>query len=397
MSHFRTVAVAWILLVLVIGCKSSTSPNDGGDGTQNLPDSVRLVLKKSGVDTLTGKPNSSLSIEFTVTRAGKAVDSAVVGYYHPITAMSLISDMTVAGKATVIIDIPATTTSGDYPVSFSASKRDVPRSDTIRMVVHVDGRADLKMDLRARGESSGIGLTWTRTTSDTKADTAYLESSTGAVVAESVVAAPTANAHFTGLHEGEIYTLHVNSFEAISEQVHWALSKRYGPVRVYEGLGLDLSTGDVTTVTGDADQSDLVLATDASSAAFMSIVSPSLTELTGLAHGRATHISDFYTYGQSLDSLYYLKDLSNRFDSDVTAIQLDFESHPSLIFQVVTADGNYAQVGIIPQPDGRLIGVGADNKRFVDFRVSYQSLANLPYAGRAFEHRTIKKFGRLLQ
>jgi hypothetical protein len=185
-----------------------------------------------------------------------------------------------------------------------------------------------------------------------------------------------------------VYTLYVNSTEALSEHIQWALSKRYGPRRVTEGEGIDLASGNVMSAAADPSPVDVILATDPTSVGLVSLISPAFTKLSKLTHGRNTQFSDFYVYGQALDSIYFQRDLSTKFDSDVNMIELDEEYHPSLIFQVLTADKHYAQIGVIPQPNGHLIGIDASKHRFVDLQVSYQTIANLPYAGRASSRMT---------
>ncbi|TAE20927.1 MAG: fibronectin type III domain-containing protein [Candidatus Kapaibacterium sp.] len=218
-------------------------------------------------------------------------------------------------------------------------------------------------------------------------------SSTGSVVATGT---PTNSiVDIGGLVAGRVYTFRVQARtrDTVSPErtIMWSPATRVrmsgtgGAVRLYEsnssfGSGLSFQGGVATNrQVADARLWDLGLDTRPNTAgqASFDIGSPNATSYTAFANsgGRRTIVSsNVYT---SIDSLNQVFD--TQLNVGTTEQLINFNTaNRGFVMAVRTQDGNFAKVFV--KAAGNVILQGTAPNRYVEVEISYQPVANVPYA-----------------
>ena len=262
--------------------------------------------------------------------------------------------------------------------------------------------------------SSSIAVKWRRGTTDLSPDTIMATpvtggTTTGSAMVTLAVSATDTMGVLVGLADGQLYNITVNGGGGTSAAITWAPADRLptsGTWRIYETAdntpghfsGLILSganAGPASTVGANKAQIDLVLASDvAAGYPFISLASPDVTSLTGLTSGKATSLSASAPYvAGGLDAQWFSQsDITTGIPTSTrtTVASPDSTNHgASMCFNLATGDNppHYVRVEVIPQPLNNnylwnVVSSSGTPFRYVDVKVSYQTVAGVGYASR---------------
>ncbi len=259
--------------------------------------------------------------------------------------------------------------------------------------------AGVPTNLKATSKANNvIGVEWTRDANDTSADTVMVtNSSTGAVTAS-----PTSNSA-TSMdlteNEGIVYSISVHSTGGASSSIQWMTATRTSGIRLwditdlnageYSALQLNDAAGSATALsfTGSnlANTVDFVLDTTFNDPTNPSGIVFESADVWDPSY-RATRMdSTTYWVSGGLDNFYLGTDLSTAVSSSHAvgnAYYIPSGSQTgSKVIIAITPGGHVAKIAIDQQPDGSLFGTSGGHK-FIDVDVSYQPVANEPYAAR---------------
>lgn len=249
-----------------------------------------------------------------------------------------------------------------------------------------------------------FGVRWTRASGDVGVNKIIATPSGGGTATE-VTTTSTATSGTITVPAAGRYNIMVQSSDGNnSTAVEWATAVRYGteaaPLRLWETAdntpghpsGLILSTGTPTSIlAGNKLDIDVILMSDPllPSLPYLSFQGADVNGSGGLT--RATRFGNtYYVVAAGLDGDYYSSSFAGEIKavSDPTAVNYfaipQLASNP-IILLARTADGHYARIEIVKQPTTGLLW-GEDStpqhNRFIDVVVSYQTIADLGYAGR---------------
>jgi len=195
-------------------------------------------------------------------------------------------------------------------------------------------------------------------------------------------------------------TITVHNAVTSSRPIVWASAVFYGyhfsghnPIQMYEiadtvnyvETGIVLYEGYSEPMNyfygNSRNSADIVLAKDPANAmSGVTIISPSLSSLSGFSGGKTTsfyHPVQYIDSGTDLHQLYFSNDLSTYVNgaTPLSQIPLPDSSQYSTVFIAVTQGGNYALVSVGP------VMHDTNNYRYVYVAETYQPTAGLPYAG----------------
>ncbi len=369
-----------------------------------------LTIPTPASDTIYVRHGNAVAFSFHITHRGAPIDSSYVDFLNPLLSAQPVQvhfGPTINGTGdlstsyTIGADVPA----GKYVIPFIATRRNRFQSDSVRKTVWVIGSDSVTMGLRASSLGpTTIGLKWQRPATDKAADTVVAMA--GSTEAARVIApAGKSSVTLTGLTSGVVYSISVRGTLAFSETIQWATATRFGPIRLYEnsdpdashpnGIVLGTQATERVQKTGVTPNSDLFLATDTSGDSLLTLAAPAVDSLSHRTDGKKTDFSDFSIAAQSLDALTFGSDLSSRFTAGVNAYRVP-PGESYLIFQARTTDQHYAQIQVVNQLDGSLVGTTAQGYHYVDLMISYQPVAGAPYAARGKNARGYERlrFGR---
>lgn len=217
-------------------------------------------------------------------------------------------------------------------------------------------------------------------------------------------------ADITGLTAGTVYIFRVQSRSAdtvsVARDIRWSPAVRVtmmqgGPIRIYEtasgfGSGLRIQGGVAQNLTvANGNQWDLGIQTRTAN---LIIGSPGFLEYSGITSPRATRTGDNVFTG--IDSLNQVFD---------TQVQMGtpgvFTVPPTVnkgfVFAFQTVEGNFGKIFVKASPTGAILQ-GISPNRYIEVEISYQPVANVPYAiaptlvgtrSRNFDGITFTQFG----
>ena len=245
--------------------------------------------------------------------------------------------------------------------------------------------------------STSIAVRWTRDGSDVSADTVVV---TGGAVAISpmVIASPGSSTTVTGLTENTLHTISVRSTSGASNSIQWMTARRTNSIRLWEvtdnsaghysALQLNNASNQAAAISFSGanlkNTVDFVLDTT-----FNDPSNPSGLVFEGADVWSAGYRSDrmfnsSFTVNGGLDNFFTASDLSADTAASVVSTAFSIPSGVQTGSKIViakTPDGHVAEIEIVQQTDGTLFGASGGHK-FIDVNVSYQPMANQPYAGR---------------
>ncbi len=378
----------FVLLMLVVFavCKStSTNPLDGQQ--------LRLITSDQDTTSIVSGP-----VTFTVTvlaPTGYGASGAYIDFYDPIQKRARHEGPTPEDGEWQFTDTIADTLGGGvFEFAFVAEASGTITSDSLRLWIAAKDIRLWVIDSIAADSWGGeqIGVQWSRPPIDSGADTIFVQTSTGLVLPPFIEQYP-ANHAVIFVSEVGTDTITVHNAYASSRPIVWAPADYHTGINLYaindsnydEFSGLYFAGGEWVPMNSDAGYrplADLVLAVDPSnSMSGYTVVSPSLSALTGFSGGRTTrlyHPIQFIDSGTNLQELYYSNDLSTYINgvTPLYEILLPDSSQYSTAFIAVTEDGNYARVAVSP------VTTDWEGHKYVTTALSYQPTVGLPYAGR---------------
>ncbi len=254
--------------------------------------------------------------------------------------------------------------------------------------------------------STSIGLKWVASAdvNDADFDAYVLTVTEGANSTEQDVSSFSTSVEVTALTEGTVYTFDLKSrrsdgtLSSVGATVSWAPAARYllsagEAIRVYEfassfGSGLELynATDDAPGVRKISDEATSVLADIVFDDRDSKLIIGSPTMSAYVNNGtynngttpRVTLIGKVFTDVDSFDEIYDTEAL----DQSETMAEgtVDFTGfQKGFAFAVKTESGNFAKVLVRPEADGDFL-YGATPNQHIIVEVSYQSVADVPYA-----------------
>ncbi|HEY3874486.1 MAG TPA: hypothetical protein VGM92_03340, partial [Candidatus Kapabacteria bacterium] len=353
----KSLTLAFLALAFFASCKTSTNPEQG--------QTLHLISSNQDTSSVASGP-----VEFTLTvldRSNYGVGGAYIDFYDPIQLRQRHEGPTPADGTISIFDtIAASSGGGSFAFSFVATYSGATSSTALeKWVQSVDIRPWAIDSLGVNSYSWGeIGVQWKRPAEDMGTDTVIvlMESSL-----ETFLAPYPQNSLVFTSEAGLVDSISVHNLYNSSRTLAWAATETYQDINLYERgdsnydsySGFLLSDGEVLPVTstdGDGTLVDLILATDpANGGSGASLISPSMSSLTGIFGGKVTrlyHPVQFIdsTGGLGLRELYYTEDISQiiKNESPTFSIPLPDSSKYSTAFIVVTQDKHYAQVCVRP-------------------------------------------------
>jgi hypothetical protein len=381
-----------LMLAVFAACKTSTNPLDGQQ--------LRLITSdQDTVSVFTG------SVTFTVTAlqpSGYGASGAYINFYDPIEQRARHEGPTPEDGTLQFTDSATLSYNGGiFEFAFVAESSGALTSDSLKLWVREIGVGAWAIDSISANswDFEDIGVKWSRPSFDTGTDTVFVNTQGQSPFPEYFAPYPQ-NTAVVPANEDVADTITVHNAVASSQPVAWMPATYYGyeisghsPITLYESAdsvnyvptGLELSDEEafpMNYVDNYRSYPDLVVVTDPSNTASgVTIVSPSLTALSGFSGGRTTafyHPVHYIDSGTNLHELYFSNNLGTYVNgvAPLYEIPLPDSSQYSTAFIVITESGNYALVSVGP------VMHDENNYRFVYLAESYQDAANHPYAGR---------------
>ena len=325
---------------------------------------------------------------------GYGVGGAYVDFYDPIQKRQRHEGPTPkTGTIGIGDSIPVGGTGGAFEFDFVAT-HDGLSSPVLHKWLHI-------MDVHAYAiDSVGVAswgsqtifVQWSRPASDSGIDTV-----TATMGDTQIVGMEPYPINYLSLNLPEVgeWQIVVSNAYTNSKPIKWAPAEQFFAIRLYEVgdsipgdySGLQLSSGTtLPTSAGGGSQAlvDVMLAKDPASPTGLSVISPSLSALSGFT-GRLSFLSaakPIIDAGSGLTDILNYHDLSGEVSAShhQSSVPLPDSSSYSTMITALTADGNYARILIGP------VTHDWNNLRYVNVGVSYQTVPNLPYAGRGRRH-----------
>ena len=249
--------------------------------------------------------------------------------------------------------------------------------------------------------STSVSIEWTRSNDNTPDTVITMNGSS--VVSSTVSGATDTRIDVSGLTEDIPYTFSVHSTGGSSSSITWMTAERTTGIKVYE-------TSDPST----SDPSGLILAsaanggvraistTGASNADFVLESYPGVLDTVSLVAG-IVHNFNWNDTKVNERGDYIVGGLNNNFRStnygqdmntaSASAYDIPFDAiyntKGSRVLIVRTSDDHLALVEVVPNPStGSLYYTNATGYKYVVLNVSYQAVANTPYAGRPHSTHT---------
>jgi hypothetical protein len=243
--------------------------------------------------------------------------------------------------------------------------------------------------------ASSIGAVWTRGVADVGIDTIF------AMSGNTVVAMDTTSGSsgiVTGLSEMVPYVLSIHTDSGTSDTITWMTAERDTGIHIYEmadtiltdSVGLQLAANATKSIPiKGATNADFVLMEDKYDSSGISFNAGFLAN------------SNWNNTKISADSIFIPGGLNNyyrdtNYATAMSGLMVDSVAIPndaslgSRILICQTVSGNLALIEIVPNAStGQLYSVNPTSGfKYITVNVSYQALANAPYAGRGHAHST---------
>jgi hypothetical protein len=375
-----------LLLAMFAACKTtSTNPIEGQQ--------LRLITSDQDTTQIVSGP-----VTFTLTAlqpTGYGASGAYIDFYDPIEKRARHEGPTPEDGEWQFTDtIPAALGGGVFEYAFAAVESGAITSDSLRLWVSAKDVHLWVIDsiaANSMGEEH-IGIQWSRPPIDSGTDTILVQTSSGLVLTPFIEPYPANNAEIF-VSEVGTDTITVHNAYASSPSIVWAPANYYSGMEIYsiqdssydEFSAIYFAAGEAIPMNADdgyRPDADLVLVKDPSNQmSGLTMVSPSVSALTGFLGGRTTKLYapiPFIDSGSNLLELYYSADLSTYINgvTPVYQIPLPDSSQYSTAFIAVTEDGNYARVAVSP------VTTDWEGHKYVTVALSYQPIVGLPYAGR---------------
>jgi len=364
--------------------------------TQHLLVLQQLGLSVTATDTQVVELGNSYKFDFLATLLDASIEGATITFNDPIlkSDQHLISGSTAISYEKVI---PPNTPVGDYAFAFKASKNGSGTSPVMTKVVRVvpsQATLDLETEFTSLSESS-IALRWKDLGAGTQYTVSAVPTGGGSVISFKTTET---KALLQNLKSNTIYKITIGTLAGTTKAMEWAPAYRTGVIRLYEtndntpghnaGIVITGVGTHAASINGPERQLvDFVLVTDHTAPApYLALASASVTALTGITDGRVTAISDVtYLVDGGLDVDYYTKGIESLFTlsnpANFATLVEDNEGS-SLILPFLLADNHFGRLEIMTQADGKLYGVDSKNNKFIDVRISYQTITGKGYVSR---------------
>lgn len=214
------------------------------------------------------------------------------------------------------------------------------------------------------------------------------EDNTTTTTVKMVQGKTTKTCDFTGLRVGKVYTVKVSTllnnglYSANASTVSWSPSLRFKGIKVYESAsalpsGIDLydaaTKAPLALTVANGSAWDLGLDTKNSDYA---VGSPSELTYKKVTNPRPTKIYSLTRWDDinSLDEIYD----TDLLGADAVGYLSFADTDKSWTIGVKTADGNFAKI-LIKNIGGKILQ-GTAPDRYIEVDISYQPIANVPYA-----------------
>jgi hypothetical protein len=386
MKIFKVFTLALMILsagLFITSCDETTSPTSVPEITSVSPGS--------------GKIGDNITIKGT--GFGSATDNGIV-YVGDVKVTGVVgsSDYIKWTDTEIIIKVPANavmcTTLYVNNGTSNSNKFPFTLIGTAVSTLAAPGKA-MATSLTGTETSGAIRVKWAASAAETNADfygykLEITEASTGTKNTVSVAGKTVKVYDFTGLKSGSVYDIKIYTllnnanYSANSSNISWAPALRFTDILLYEsasaspsGLQLfDAALGKPVPLTiASGSKWDICLDTKGTT---WNIGSPTKVSYT-ITSPRKTTIympaDGSWTGGKSLDDSYDTDLLS----AGVTEAQIPFEDkYENYVFAVKTKDGNFAKI-LLKKVNGTFMQ-GTSPNRFLTVDVSYQKVANVPYA-----------------
>jgi hypothetical protein len=385
-----------LLLAVFCACKTSTNPLDGQQ--------LRLITSDPDtVSVFTGQ------VTFTVTAlqpSGYGASGAYIDFYDPIEQRARHEGpMPDDGELQFTDTVSASSTGSFLEFAFVAEYPGAITSDSLKLWVHEYDIQDLRIDSVEVNswDYEDIGIQWLRPALDTGTDTVFISPQGQGGPFPSYIAPYPQSTVVVSANEGIADTITIHNAIASSRPVVWAPAYYYGyqesghnPIQLYEAAdsvnngntGIVLSEGYSAPINYfynynfAVESVDMIMVSVPSNhTSGVTIISPSISSMSGFSGGRTTAFYDIMQYidsGTDLHELYFSQNLSTYVIGAIPTyeIPLPDSSQYSTAFIAVTQDGNYALVAVGPVTHDN------NNYRYVYVAETYQPTVGLPYAGR---------------
>jgi hypothetical protein len=404
--HYSTTGFSSVIGQYVKLVFTATKP---GHETSTLTKFLRFdqALTITIADTFTAEPGQALTIPISVGAGAIATPDITVNVLDHSTN-NTISLTASNGSTGFVYLVP---TSGPRLLRFTATasktgyiaatKDFYVRRNVIPRKLEGFGMTSLN--------STSIGLVWDPVEGYSEPYVVNVYTGGEKIKTLSVTTTETA---ITGLEPNRLYSFGVEVDGEEKSYGQWATAKRLPfeangtqTVRLWETAaenttrhsGLILSADGMSTAATTSNESskiNMVLATQFSAQAPVSLVSPGVIG-SGLPFGKSTTFSEvsYYVIG-GLDKDYYTGSIASLFSMGYNELILDQRDEPrtdvALVLPVLLTDKdndvNYARLEVLMQPNGQPFGFDNGNA-FIDLRASYQTMTNVGYAGRPRSRR----------
>jgi hypothetical protein len=200
-----------------------------------------------------------------------------------------------------------------------------------------------------------------------------------------------ANADIPDLTAGTVYTFRVQARTSdtvsAAQEIRWSPAARLvdmqgAGIKIYEtesgfGSGLKFQGGTALNLTV-ARGSEWDLGINTRTTGLIKIGSPSKLEYSSITSPRRTIVADSSYNG--IDSLNQVFDTGLRFGTGSEGTyDINSQVNRGFVFAVRTVEGNYAKIFVKANASGIILQGTAPN-RYIEVEISYQPVANVPYA-----------------
>jgi hypothetical protein len=268
-------------------------------------------------------------------------------------------------------------------------------------------------------DANTISIKWTRGANDTAAETVAVAAN-GTTISTLQEPASVTSLDLTTLNTGTVYTITVTSSGG-STSINWMTANRTpslgaAPLRIYQYSGTGASalilngaagTAQVvslknnptapTTVDFIFDDTADVNSLDNNGVSLINSPTGMTFETAQAYDNTWKHLwvntdahyvvggldSDWSAtdYSSAVDAITAITDETKRGDEFPIPSDNGYTAKGARVLLVLTSDGHFAKVAILPQSDGRIYG-GTWPNQYIDVNVSYQTAANENYAAR---------------
>jgi hypothetical protein len=374
------LAIVIVACLNYTGCSSTTVPSGG------VPTGV----------TITPVTSTSFTVSWTRNSGDADADTIVVtsngqpvGNNTPVIVASGSSSGTVTG-------VPTGTVDSVYVGSVYGRSAGVAYGTAVGIPTNV---------MLQSQNSTTIGAAWTRAPGDNGTDTMIVMD--GNTVVNTGVSFGDSIGSVNGLSTGTVYTVIIASAGGRTAGTPWMTAVQTMGLQLYEfssanasGLQLNGTDGQATVISAskaNAGSMDFFLDDFQNNDSILSLSQISFEGAEFLNGDGVTWRNSFF----DPNSLYVPGGLANYYTPTDFTAQIDSINNPSeqgneydipsdaiygtkgsRILLCETADGNFAKIEIVPDPNTGMLYSGSGLDKYITVNVSYQPIANKPYAAR---------------